>query len=165
VDNFGGSDILMTRIPVLFVIVVIAISSLCVMVGPCSIIDSELLGVDVLEEVAILHGMIVFGMKLVGTLQGLVVVILVVVAITWLLIHVDFMTILARTHAFEGITAVMPPITVVSVVTVVVASITRSRLLFQPWSLRLSSQHDGCLGRDGPPTSSLIIFSVSSTSA
>jgi hypothetical protein len=58
----------MTRIPVLFFIVVITISSLCIMVGPCSVVDSELLHVDVLKEVAILHGVIGFGMKLVGTL-------------------------------------------------------------------------------------------------
>jgi hypothetical protein len=58
----------MTRIPVLFFIVVITISSLCIVVGPCSIIGSELLGVDVLEEAAILHGVIGFGMKLAGTL-------------------------------------------------------------------------------------------------
>jgi hypothetical protein len=68
VDGFGGSDVLMTRIPVLFVIVIITISSLCIMVGPCSIVGSELLSVDVLEEAEILHGVIGFGMKLVGTL-------------------------------------------------------------------------------------------------
>jgi hypothetical protein len=72
----------MTRIPVLFVIVIITISSLCIVVGPCGVVGSKLLGVDVLEEVAILHGVIGFGMKLVGTLQGLVVVILVVVVTT-----------------------------------------------------------------------------------
>jgi hypothetical protein len=124
VDGFGGSDVLMMRIPVLFVIVVIAISSLYVMVGPCSVVDSELLGVDVLEEATILHGVIGFGMKLAGTLQGLVVVILVVAATTWLLNRVDFMIVLVRTLASKGITAVTPPITVVSVVTVVVALIT-----------------------------------------
>jgi hypothetical protein len=72
----------MTRIPVLFVIIVITISSLCVVVGPCSIVDCELLGVDVLKEVAILHGAIGFGLKLAGTLQGLVVLILVVTVTT-----------------------------------------------------------------------------------
>jgi hypothetical protein len=48
----------------------------------CSVVGSELLGVDVLEEAAILHGVIGFGMKLAGTLQGLVVVVLVVVMTT-----------------------------------------------------------------------------------
>jgi hypothetical protein len=72
----------MTRISVLFVIIVITISSLCVVVVPCSVVGSELLGVDVLEEAAILHGVIGFGMKLAGTLQGLVVVVLVVVMTT-----------------------------------------------------------------------------------
>jgi hypothetical protein len=68
VDNFGGSDVLMTRISILFNIIVVTISSLCAVVKPCGIIGGELLGVDVLEEAAILHGVIEFGMKLAGTL-------------------------------------------------------------------------------------------------
>jgi hypothetical protein len=67
-DNFGRSDILVTRISFLFVIVIITISSLCVGVDPCGVIGGDLLGVDVLEEAAILHGVIGFGMKLAGTL-------------------------------------------------------------------------------------------------
>jgi hypothetical protein len=43
VDGFGGSDVLMTRISVLFIIVVITISSLCVVIGPCSVVGSELM--------------------------------------------------------------------------------------------------------------------------
>jgi hypothetical protein len=58
----------MTRISVLFVIVVITISSLCVIVDPCSVVGDDLLGIDVLEEAAILHGVIGFAMKLAGTL-------------------------------------------------------------------------------------------------
>jgi hypothetical protein len=68
VDDFGGSDILMMRISVLFVIVIITISSLCVIVDPCGVVGGDLLGVDVLEEATILHGVIGFGMKLAGTL-------------------------------------------------------------------------------------------------
>jgi hypothetical protein len=58
----------MTRIPILFVIIAITISSLYIMVSPCSIVGSELLFIDVLEEATILHGVIGFGMKLAGTL-------------------------------------------------------------------------------------------------
>jgi hypothetical protein len=68
VDDFGGSDVLMTRIFVLFVIVVVTISSLCIVVGPRGIIGGDLHGVDVLEEATILHGVIGFGMKLAMTL-------------------------------------------------------------------------------------------------
>jgi hypothetical protein len=68
VDGFGESDILMTRIPVLLVIVIITILSLCVVVSPCSVVSSELHGVDVFKEATILHGVITFGMKLAGTL-------------------------------------------------------------------------------------------------
>jgi hypothetical protein len=71
VDDFGGSDVLMTRIPILFIIIVITISSLYVVVSPCSVVGSELLGIDVFEEATILHGVIRFGMQLAGTLQGL----------------------------------------------------------------------------------------------
>jgi hypothetical protein len=115
----------MMRISVLFivVIVVVTISSLCIVVGPCGGVGDDLLGVDVLEEAAILHGVIGFGMKLTGTLQGLVVVILVITVTTWLLNRVDFMIVLAGTLAFVVVAAVTPPIMVVSVVTVVVAPI------------------------------------------
>jgi hypothetical protein len=40
VDGFGGSDVLMTRISVLFVIIIVTISSLCVVVSPCSVVGS-----------------------------------------------------------------------------------------------------------------------------
>jgi hypothetical protein len=117
VDYFGGSDVLMMRISILFIIVVVTISPLCVVLSPCNIIGSLLLGLDVLEEVAILHGVIGFGMKLAGTLQGLIIVILVVAATTWFLNRVDFMIVLAGTLASVGVA-------VVSVVAVVVAPIT-----------------------------------------
>jgi hypothetical protein len=113
----------MTRISVLFVIVVVTISSLCFVVGPCGVGGGDLLSVDVLEETTILHGVIGFGMKLVGTLQGLIVVILVISVTTWLLNHVDFMIILAGTLASVVVAAVTPPIMVVSVVVVVIAPI------------------------------------------
>jgi hypothetical protein len=63
-------------------------------------------------------------MKLAGTLQGLIVVILVVVVTTWLLNRVDFMIVLIGSFASKGVAEVMPPITVVSVVAVGVAPIT-----------------------------------------
>jgi hypothetical protein len=49
---------------------------------------------------------------------------LVIVATTWLLNRVDFVIVLVGTLASVGVAAVMPPITVVSMVTVVVAPIT-----------------------------------------
>jgi hypothetical protein len=56
VDGFGGSDVLMTRISVLFIIVVVTISLLCIVVDPCGVVGGDLLGIDVLEEATILHG-------------------------------------------------------------------------------------------------------------
>jgi hypothetical protein len=67
-DGFSGSDVLVTRISVLFVIVIVTILLLCVSVDPCGVVGGDLLGVDVLEEAAILHGVIGFMMKLAGTL-------------------------------------------------------------------------------------------------
>jgi hypothetical protein len=63
-------------------------------------------------------------MDLAGTFQGLIVVLLVVLVTTWLLNRVDFMIVLTRTLASKGVTAVMPPITVVWEVAVVIAPIT-----------------------------------------
>jgi hypothetical protein len=71
VDDFGGSYVLLTRISVLFVIIVVTISSLCIVVDPCGVIDDDMLGIDVLEEAAILHGVIGFRMKLAGTFRAL----------------------------------------------------------------------------------------------
>jgi hypothetical protein len=120
----GGSDVLLTRISVRFVVIIVAISSLCVVMGLCDGVGSELLGIDVLEEVEILHGVIGFGMKLVETLQGLVVVILVIVATTCILNRIDFVIFLAGTVASVGVVVVTSPITVVLVVAVVIAPIT-----------------------------------------
>jgi hypothetical protein len=116
----------MMRISVLFVIVIIivTISSLCVVMGLYGGVGSELLGVDVLEEAAILHGVIGFGIKLAGTLQGLAVVILLITTTIWLLNRVDFMIILAGMLASVVVVAVAPLIPIVSVVAVVVALIT-----------------------------------------
>jgi hypothetical protein len=60
-----------------------------------SIIISELLGVDVLEEAAILHGVIGLRMDLAGTLQSFVVILLIVMVTSRLLDCVDLMVIFA----------------------------------------------------------------------
>jgi hypothetical protein len=63
-------------------------------------------------------------MDLAGILQGLIVIFLIVLATTWLLNRVNFVIVLTRTLASEGVVAVMPPITVVWEVAVVIAPIT-----------------------------------------
>jgi hypothetical protein len=52
-------------------------------------------------------------MDLAGTLKGLIVILLIVPATTWLLNRVNFVIVLMRTLASEGVAAVMPPIMVV----------------------------------------------------
>jgi hypothetical protein len=109
VDSFGGIDILVTRISILCVnIVIVIVTPWSIINGFWSIVVSKLLGVDVPKETTVLHGVIGLGMDLAGTLQGLI-----VLATTWLLNRINFMIILMRTLASEGVAAVMPPITVV----------------------------------------------------
>jgi hypothetical protein len=125
VDGFGGVDKLVMRISILCVIIiVITVTPQSIVNGFWSIIVSKLLGVDVPEEATVLHGVIGLGMDLVGTLQGLIVVLLVVPTTTWLLSHVDFMIVLTRTLASKGVAAVVPPIMVIWEVAVVIALIT-----------------------------------------
>jgi hypothetical protein len=113
------------RISILCVIIVIITVMLrSIINGFWSIVVSKLFVVDVPEEPTVLHGVIGLRMDLAGTLQGLIVVLLIVPATTWLLNHVNFMIVLTRTLASEGVAAVMPPITVVWEVVVVVAPIT-----------------------------------------
>jgi hypothetical protein len=124
VDSFGGIDILVTRISILCVIiVVVTVTPRSIINGFWSIVVSKLFGIDVPKEMTVLHGVIGLGMDLAGTLQGLIVVLLIVSTATWLLNHVNFMIVLTRTLASEGVAAVMPPITVVWKVAVVVAPI------------------------------------------
>jgi hypothetical protein len=102
------------RISILCVIiVVVTVTPWSIINGFWSIVVSKLLGVDVPEETTVLHGVIGLGMDLAGTLQGLIVVLLIVPATTWLLNRVNFVIVLTRTLASEGVAAVMPPITVV----------------------------------------------------
>jgi hypothetical protein len=106
------------------IIVVVTVTPRSIINGFWSIVISKLFGVDVPEEATVLHGVIGLGMDLAGTLQGLIVVLLIVPATTWLLNRVNFMIVLTRTLASEGVTAFMPPITVVWEVAVVIAPIT-----------------------------------------
>jgi hypothetical protein len=125
VDSFGGVDILVMRISIqCVIIVVITVMSRSIINGFWSIIVSKLLGVDVPEEAIVLHGVISLGMDLAGTLQGLIVVLLIVPTTTWLLNRINFMIVLTRKLASKGVAAVMPPITVVWEVAVVIAPIT-----------------------------------------
>jgi hypothetical protein len=123
VDGFGWIDILVTRISILFIIVVvITVTPRSIVNGLWSIIISELLGVDVLEEATVFHGVIGLGMDLVGTLQSSVVVLLIVTATSRFLDHVDLMVVFMGALA-SVITAIMgPPITIISVVTIVVVT-------------------------------------------
>jgi hypothetical protein len=69
VDIFGGIDVLVTRISILcIIIVVITVTPWSIINGFWSIVVSKLLGVDVLEEMIVLHGVIGLGMDLTGTL-------------------------------------------------------------------------------------------------
>jgi hypothetical protein len=123
VDGFGGIDILVTRISILFVIiVVITVTPWSIVNGLSSVLISKLLGVDVLEEAAIFHGVIRLGMDLAGTLQSFVVILLIVTATSRFLDHIDLKVVFAGTLA-SVITAIIgPPITIISAVAIVIVA-------------------------------------------
>jgi hypothetical protein len=121
VDGFCGIDILVTRISILFIIiVVITITPRSIVNGLWSIIVSKLLGIDVLEEAAILHGVIGLGMDLVRTLQSFVVILLIVTVTSRFLDHVDLMVVFTGTLASVITVIIGPPITIISAVAIVV---------------------------------------------
>jgi hypothetical protein len=127
VDGFGGIDILVTRISFLFIIIVIiTVTPRSIINGLGSIIISKLLGVDVLEEAAILHGVIGLGMNLARTLQSFILILLTVTVTSRFLDHVDLMVVFAGTLASVIIVIIGPPITIIStvVIVVVVVSVT-----------------------------------------
>jgi hypothetical protein len=125
VDSFGGIDVLVTRISILCVIIiVVTVTPRSIINGFWNIVISKLLGVDVPKETTVLHGVIGLGMDLAGTFQGLIIILLIVLGTTWLLNRVNFVIVLTRTLASEGVAAVMPPITVVWEVAVVVVEIS-----------------------------------------
>jgi hypothetical protein len=104
------------------IIVVITVTPRSIINGLWSIIVSKLLSVDVLEEAAILHGVIGLGMDLAGTLQSFVVILLIVTVTSRFLDHVDLMVVFAGTLA-SVITAIIgPPITIISAVAIVVVT-------------------------------------------
>jgi hypothetical protein len=121
VDGFGGIDILVTRISILFIIIVIiTVTPRSIVNGLWSIIISKLFGIDVLKEVAILHGVIGLGMDLTRTLQSFVVILLIVTATSRFLDRVDLMVVFAGTLASVITVIIGPPIMIISAVAIVV---------------------------------------------
>jgi hypothetical protein len=121
VDGFGGIDILVTRISILFVIiVVITVTSWSTVNGFWSIIISKLFGVDVFEEAAVFHGVIGLGMDLAGGLQSFVVVLLIVMVTSMFLDCVDLMVVFTGALASIITVIIGPPITIISTVAIVV---------------------------------------------
>jgi hypothetical protein len=124
VDSFGGIDILVTRISILFVIiVVITVTPRSIINGLWSIIISKLLGVDVLEEATVVHGVIGLGMDLAGTLQSFVVILLIVTATSKFLDRIDLMVVLMGTLASVITTIIGPLITIISAVLIVIVAL------------------------------------------
>jgi hypothetical protein len=104
------------------IIVIIIVTPWSVVNGLWSIIISKLLGVDVLEEAGVLHGVVGLRMDLARTLQSFVVILLIVTATSRFLDRVDLMVIFVGTLA-SVITAIIgPPITIISAVAIVVVA-------------------------------------------
>jgi len=96
VHNVSGIDILMMRITVLFVVVVLMITPVGGTHGLCSIILNDLLCINVLEDTVVLHSVVESRMKLTRTLQGFVVVFLVIMVTGKSFDCIDFMVIPTR---------------------------------------------------------------------
>jgi hypothetical protein len=79
-----------------------------------------LLGVDVLEEATILHGVIGLGMDLARTLQSFVVILLIVMTTSRFLDRVDLMVVFTGTLARVITVIIGPSITIISAVAIVV---------------------------------------------
>jgi hypothetical protein len=123
VDGFGGIDIFVMRISILFIIIVVmTITQWSIVNGLWCIIISELLGVDVLEEAAVLHGVIGLGMDLAKALQSFVVILLIVTATSRFLDRVDLMVVFAGALASVITVIIGPPIMIILVVTIVVVA-------------------------------------------
>jgi hypothetical protein len=111
------------RISILFVsIVVITITSRSIVNGLWSIIINKLLGVDVLEEATVLHGVIGLRMDLAGTLQSFIVILLIVTVTSRLLDRIDLMVVFAGAGASLITVIIGPPITIISAVAIVVVA-------------------------------------------
>jgi hypothetical protein len=124
VDGFGGIDILVMRISILFIIIVIiTVTPWSIVNGLWSIIISKLLGVDVLEEAAVLRGVIRLGMDLARTLQSFVVILLIVTVTSRFLDRVDLMVIFTGMLASKITVIIGPPITIISAVVIVVVAL------------------------------------------
>jgi hypothetical protein len=124
VDGFDRIDILVTRISILFIIIVIiTVTPRSIVNGLWSIIISKLLSIDVLEKVAVLHGVIGLGMDLAGTLQSFVVILLIVTVTSRFLDRVDLMVVFTGKLASVIIAIIGPPITIISAVAIVVVAL------------------------------------------
>ena len=122
VDDVGGVDVLITRILVLFVIVVLAVTPVG---GACSlggVILNNLLRIDILENTVVLYSVVGSRMQLTRALQGFVVIFLLITATSRSFDHVDFMVIFMRPLAPEVIAMVVTPVLAFSVVSIVVAA-------------------------------------------
>jgi hypothetical protein len=124
VDGFGGVDILVTRISILFVIIIIIITvmSWSIVNGFWSIIVSKLLGVDVFEEAAVVHCVIGLVLDLGGTLQSFVVILLIVTVTSRFLDRVDLMVVFVGALASVITVIIRPPITIILAIAIVVVA-------------------------------------------
>jgi len=68
VDDISGIDILMMRISVVFVVFIVIVTSIGGVCNLCSVILDDLLGINVLEDATVIHGVVGSGVKLAWTL-------------------------------------------------------------------------------------------------
>jgi len=121
VDHIGGTDILVSWVPILVIVFVFMTMSVLLPVFLGGIPLSSPLCVDAFEDTTFFHRVIGLGMELARSFQRLVVVFLVVLPPIGALDCVHFVVVVTRSLAPEVIATVTPPVPTFSMVVVVSA--------------------------------------------
>jgi len=122
VDHVGGTDILVSWVPILVIVLIFVTAPVLLPVILGRVVLSSPLRVDAFKDTAFFHRVIGLGVELARSLQRLVVVFLVVPPPIGAFDRIHLVIVVARALAPKVITIITPPIPTVSEVTVVRAT-------------------------------------------
>ena len=122
VDHVGGTDILVSWVPILVVVFVFVTTPVLFPIFLGRIVLSSALRVDAFEDTTFFHHVIGLGVELARSFQCLVVIFLVVSPPIGALDRIHLVVMVTRALAPEVIAIVMPPIPTFSMVVVVSAT-------------------------------------------
>jgi len=122
VDHVGGTDILVSWVPILVVVFVFVTTPVLLPIFLGGVVLSGPLCVDAFEDTTFFHRVIGLGMELARSFQSLVVIFLVVSSSIGALDRIHLVVKVTRALAPEVIATVTPPVPTFSMVTVVSAT-------------------------------------------